>query len=502
MEGLREENDMSASVLRAGRGSVRWYAAALVLAVVMLVAIGCGDDDDDGGGGASGQGVVRPVGGWDTWVLGSGSEIGVPAPPREGSAVAVEDGRELEAAVSGRTGAQLAVARSYTRVPVVEPWLEQNIALVAGLPKDVPASSRAYSNTAVAMYDAVVAASHWQGVYKRRPPGGDPAVGRAGRYSYPSEHAAMAGAASVVLGYLYPKYPRARLEERAQDAAGSLVAAGLVRPSDARAGLELGRKVGERVVAHAKADGFDSVVWDGKRPEGPEHWEPPPGSTGQPNRPWAAKAKPWIVDPISQFRPPAPPRYGSEEFVANARDVMKVKEDLTASQKRIARFWEGKEGTALPAGIWNRVAIEYVRDKDQSVPEQARTFALLNVALADAGSAIWDAKYLTGWWDPRPINAIRDLGLDKQWEPLLSPTPLFPAYPSGTSGYSGAAATILSHLFPNDKQLWEKRATEAGMSRLYGGVHWRIDVREGLRVGRKVGQVVVQHAKRDGAEPR
>jgi len=169
------------------------------------------------------------------------------------------------------------------------------------------------------MYDAAVAASHWQSVYKRKAPPGESTVPRSGDSSYPSVHAAMAGAASRVLSYLYPKYPKARLDERAEDAARSLVAAGAMYPRDAAAGLELGRRVGERVVAHAKADGFNTIKWDGKRPRGPRHWEPEPGSVGLPNRPWAAKAKTWILNPVSRFRPPPPARYGSKAFIAPTR---------------------------------------------------------------------------------------------------------------------------------------------------------------------------------------
>ena len=133
------------------------------------------------------------------------------------------------------------------------------------------------------------------------------------------------------------------------------------------------------------------------------------------------------------------------------------------------------------------------------MPRQTRMFAMLNVAMSDAGAASWNAKFQTGWWDPRPINAIRDLGLDKKWEPYLG-TPLFPAYPSGTSNYSGAAGEVLAYLFPDDAKLWRARAVEAGMSRLWGGVHWRIDVEQGLKMGRKVAGLVVERAKRDGAE--
>lgn len=458
---------------------------------------GCGADDQ-----SKRSAKESTAGDWKTWVLKSGSEVRVPPPPKRGSAAAKRDDEALKAAVSKRTAKVEASARTYTRAPVVEPWIKQNIELVSSLPKDVPASSRAYSNTSVAMYDAAVAAYHWKYVYNRKAPNTDPAVARTPDPSYPSEHAAIAGAASRTLAYLYPDYPKARLDQQAERAASSLVAAGTIRPSDAEAGLELGRAVAERVIAHAKRDGFDTIKWDGRRPRGPEHWEPPPGSTGQPNRPFAAKAKTWLLSPVSRFRPPPPPKYATRGFIANARDVMRVKERLTPRQKRLADFWEGMEGTALPAGIWNQVTVEYVREKNLSVPRQARTFALLNVAMADAGSAIWDSKYLTGWWDPRPINAIRDLGLDKTWESYLLPTPLFPAYPSGTSGYSGAASEVLAHLFPDDAKLWRTKGKEAGYSRLWGGVHWRIDVEQGLPMGRKVGHLVVEHAKRDGAEER
>ena len=117
------------------------------------------------------------------------------------------------------------MARSYTRAPVMEPWFEQNVQLVARRPKDVPYSSRAYSNVAVAMHDAVVARTHWQQTHKRTPPPGDPLVPRAAEFSYPSEHAAMAGAATGVLAYLFPEYPKARLDQRAEDVSNALVAA-------------------------------------------------------------------------------------------------------------------------------------------------------------------------------------------------------------------------------------------------------------------------------------
>ncbi|MDQ4049434.1 MAG: hypothetical protein M3131_08660, partial [Actinomycetota bacterium] len=245
------------------------FAAALVIGVALIIVpAGCGEDDDSEKTEAPAK--RQPAAGkWKTWVLESGAEVRVPPPPKPGSAAEKTDTQRLKDAREKATQEEEQVARHYTRAPVVEPWIEQSVQLVASKPKDVPYSSRAYSNTAVAMYEAMVAASHWQQAYKRKPPPGESLVPRAAEFSYPSEHAAMAGAASRVLAYLYPDYPKARLDERAEDASNALAAAGAVYPSDVEAGLELGRRVGDKVVAHAKKDGAETIKWDGKRPRGP-----------------------------------------------------------------------------------------------------------------------------------------------------------------------------------------------------------------------------------------
>jgi membrane-associated phospholipid phosphatase len=326
-----------------------------------------------------------------------------------------------------------------------------------------------------------------QGVGRLVPPAPDP--------SYPSEEAAIAGAASRVLAYAFPEYPAARLKEMAEQAARSRVVAGVSFPSDARAGLALGRAVGAAVVERAKHDGFDRK-WDGKRPHGRGYWEPPPGSLARPVEPLAGSWRTWVLRSGRQFRPGPPPRYGGPKFIAEAREVMRVRKELTPRQKRIATFWAGGEGTPLPPGIWNEVALEYVRRQHLSLPRAARVMALLNVAMDDAGVAAWDAKYT--YWSPRPENAIRDLGLDRHWQPYLD-TPFFPAYVSGHATYSAAAGEVMAYLFPDDAELWRAKGREAGISRIYGGIHWPSDNKAGASMGKRIGRLVVERAKRDGA---
>jgi PAP2 superfamily len=471
----------------------RRIAVLVVALAIGLLANGCGDSDDEE---QAGPKTEPSAGNWQTWVLSSPGEIRVPAPPRPGSAAARRDEKRLRTAMDERTASEEKAERVYDSNPPVKPWLERAMAFVAQRAKDPPAASRAYGLVSVAMEDAAVAAWHWKYRYNRDRLNSKSSVSRAPDPAYPSEHAAIAGAASRVLEHAFPEQPEARLEEQAEDAARSRVTSGANLPSDADAGLELGRRVGARVVARARRDGF-TRKWNGKRSRGFGYWAPPPGSTARPVQPLAGTWRTWVMKDGAQFRAPKPPKLDSPQMRREAREVVRVRERLTPRQKRIATFWAGGEGTALPPGIWNQVMLRYLAKRDLSTPEAARIFALLNAAQADAGVASWDTKF--AYWFPRPENGIRDLAIDRRWEPYLA-TPFFPAYVSGHATYSGAAGEVLAHLFPADAKFWRARAKEAGISRIYGGIHWPVDNRFGLVMGKKIGRLVVRRAEGDGAE--
>lgn len=466
-------------------------AVALTGLAASLALFGCGGDDGS-------QPPAEPdAGKWRTWVLSSSSAVRVPPPPRSGSEQARADDEGLSAAVEQRTTADEAMVKRWDRSPPAAPWLERAMNYVSQRPKDPPAASRAYALVAVAMEDAAVASAQWKQAYKRKAPSREPLAGAADEPSYPSEHAAMAGAASRVLGYAFPRQPVQRLERDAEEAARSRVVAGVSYPSDARAGLRLGRQVAARVIAQAKRDG-SSRRWNGKRPpHSPRYWDPPPGSVGRPVQPLAGSWRTWVMSSGRQFRPPPPPPFGSAGFRAQAREVVQAKKRLTPPQRRAARFWAGGEGTSLPPGIWNQVLIRYLRGRPMSAARSARVLAMLNVAMADAGVAAWDAKY--AYWYPRPENGVRDSRVDPDFKPLLQ-TPLFPAYVSGHATYSAAAGEVLAHLFPGDARVWRARGREAANSRVWGGIHWPVDGEHGALMGRKIGGLVISRAKSDGAE--
>ena len=131
-----------------------------------------------------------------------------------------------------------------------------------------------------------------------------------------------------------------------------------------------------------------------------------------------------------------------------------------------------------------------------TVPQSTRAIALLNITMADGGIAVWEAKYF--YWYPRPENAIRDSGVDRAWSPTL-PTPLFPAYPSGSAGYAGGTEAVMTYLFPDKAAEFKRRAEEQAESRLYAGIHWRYDATS-LEGGRKVAGLVIDRARADGAD--
>jgi membrane-associated phospholipid phosphatase len=448
---------------------------------------------------ASGMAGAEPKAGtWKPWVLASADQVKVPPPPKGSQADAEED--EVTAAAANVTDQARETATRWSGYPPTAPWLNFAMQLVSETRPPPPMAARQYGLVSVAMYDAVIATWHWKYVYDRDPPAVSGLFPAGPDPSYPSEHAAMAGAASRVLAYLFPGRPQASYDELAQQAADSRVAAGANFRSDVQAGLDLGRAVADQVIVHARGDGAERRG-EFNQPRGRGYWAPPPGAPPerrQPAAPLAGTWHPWAID-ANQLVPAPPPSYGSPEFRAETREVVETVRNLTEEQKRVADRWAAPVGSSTPPGLWNTIAIDTLRGTSRlSTPQVARLFAALNVAECDAGIAAWATKYR--YWSARPVNAARDLGLDPNFKSYL-PTPVFPSYVSGHATFSSAAAEVLSYFLPEKAETFRAQAQEAAMSRLYGGIHFRSDNEVGLEVGRRVGAAVVERARHDGADP-
>jgi membrane-associated phospholipid phosphatase len=202
------------------------------------------------------------------------------------------------------------------------------------------------------------------------------------------------------------------------------------------------------------------------------------------------RVQPWTMTSaqLEADFPPPPPSTGSAQFRAEVEEVRRVAQQLTRAQYAIALKWNDGAGSYTPPGHWNDIAADYIRDARMSEVRAARAFALLNMAMHDAAVACWAVKYK--YFNPRPSQvdpSIRtSIGL-----------PNFPAYPSGHSTFSAAAASVLGYLFPGDAAAFATMADEAGESRIYGAIHYRSDITGGKAHGQRIGMAVVRFGQAD-----
>ena len=247
----------------------------------------------------------------------------------------------------------------------------------------------------------------------------------------------------------------------------------------------------------------------------PGEWRPTPPANAAFVLPGWGQLKPFTLTSGDQFRPAAPPALTDAAYTTAFNEVKDLGSTSstarTADQTQIALFWAAGAATDTPPGMNNRIAQGVVGRKHLSLVESARVFALLNLAEADAGVTAWDAKRQFNYW--RPITAIREAGTDGNpdtaaepaWTPLLG-TPAFPSYTSGHSTFSAAGAAVLTALFGDmpfttwspdlpgvtrSFSSFTAAAQEAGMSRIYGGIHYQFDNQAGLSTGKEVGDQVV-----------
>jgi len=233
---------------------------------------------------------------------------------------------------------------------------------------------------------------------------------------------------------------------------------------------------------------------------------------------------PFVIDSCSQFPGDGPPKFSRDttsEFFKMVKDVYDVNKNLTPEQITIAKFWDDNpfviehsghmmfgNKKITPGGHWMGIAAIACKKTRADEVKIAKTYALTAVALFDAFVSCWDIKYKTNY--VRPVTIINE-SIEKTWTPLLQ-TPPFPEYTSGHSTITGAAAIVLTHLFGDDFGFTDtsdlryigmqrdftsflQAADECSLSRLYGGIHYRLSVLDGGKLGRKIGDFIVKKIK-------
>jgi membrane-associated phospholipid phosphatase len=430
-------------------------------------------------GATPGGGQIEPgAGTWRTWVLRSGSQLRVPPPPAGADANAeLATLRDLatqrDAAALNRIAFWNAGAPGYRWNAILREELAKH-----GVATTSATTSRQLSLLDVAIYDTTVAVWDSKYAYNRpRPTEVDATLGTAipspASPSYPSEHAAVAGAAQTVLAYLFPDDADA-LGHHATEAAQSRVEAGVQFPSDTAVGLDLGHKVGELVVQRGRQDG-SAVAWDGQFSTIPGAWSLdgyPDGAA--PVAPTFGTLQPWVLESGKQVRPGPLPAPGTDQKQAELEEVRDFPRTFVTNA--VAMYWQS------PRSDWILLADDRIAQYhlDANPPRAARVDALVSVAAFDAAVACWDAKYT--YWAARPFN----------WIQTCTPYARYPCTPATRR------PTVAS---PGLRPEYLRRCSppKPSTSRLWAGVHFRSDIDAGLALGRAVGDLVTSRAQRDGS---
>ncbi len=396
----------------------------------------------------------------------------------------------------------LIAAASPARADEVLRWNEATLNAIRADKTAPPIAARNLAMVHVAIDDAVnaIAPTHepYQALPRARPDASQPA--------------AAAAAGHRVLAAAFPQQ-RAAFDARLQADLGAIPDG----PAKVE-GMRVGQASADAILQLRQGDIETGQAGAQLAAPGVGVWEPT--SPGQaPLLPGWGRVKPFTMRSNDQFRQKGPPKPQTGNY-ANSFERVKTlgarnSAIRTPEQTQIAQFWADGPGTATPPGHWNVIAQDVSRRQKLGLAENARAFALLNLALADAGIAAWDMKYTFQEW--RPITGIRRAADDRNnrtepdpnWEPLM-PTPPFPDYVSGHSTFSNAAAEMLSLVFGSDRipfsttsdglpgvrrdfTSFGAAAEEAGESRIFGGIHWGHADKDGSKAGRQLARYIFQH---------
>lgn len=470
------------------------------------------------------------AGDWKPFLAGTSADYLLPAPDAVNSTAYQNELKELKTISANLTNEQKEVI-NYWKAGSVLRWNEIMRELVAkrNLPpyqkddgtypapsaanpfsyphfpfSNPPYAARAYAYLSIAQYDALIMAWKFKAQYNRQAPykvdaGIQVAIPKSDLPSYPSEDAVISGASFELMKLLFPA-DIAFVTQKAEEEKNYRLWSGANVRSDIIAGDSLGRWVARKVVQLAKTDGMgaaggNAAIWKQLEADCKARNEIPWLSLETPARPpmlcLFGNVKPVLFDAslISALRAVPPPSVNSEKMRQETEEILGFTRNPTKENMRIVNFWADGVGTYTPPGHWNAIATEELVKRQMSEVRWARNYALLNAAMMDAAIVCWNTKFF--YFNPRPsqINpAIK----------TLTGVPNFPAYISGHSTFSGAAAAVLGYLLPRKSAEFDAMALEASNSRMYGGIHYRSDCEQGLIAGRKIGNLAIERAKADG----
>lgn len=254
-------------------------------------------------------------------------------------------------------------------------------------------------------------------------------------------------------------------------------------------------------------------------------WIPTPPMYSQAIEPHWCEIRPMVLDSAAQIQPVSPPPYDMKNkeslFYKNALEVKNIGDSLTAEQKHIAEFWDDNPfklnvvGHVMyatkkfsPGGHWMNIVGIANQNNKSDFNTTVSTYALASIALFDGFIACWEAKFKTNYVRPETVITKN---FNPDWRPYLQ-TPPFPEYTSGHAVISAATAEVLTASFGDNVAFrdtsstefgipersfksFRQAAMEAGLSRVYGGIHYTNSCLVGSKQGEEIGRVIIDRLK-------
>lgn len=286
---------------------------------------------------------------------------------------------------------------------------------------------------------------------------------------------------------------------------------------------EWGVAVGQHILAWSRQDNYSETRSYPKYTvlENPDRWKPTPPAYMDGIEPAWREIRPFVIDSAAQFRPPFPTPVDFEKgsnFWEETMEVFTTVNEADEEEVAIASFWDcnpyalhitghvmAATKKITPGGHWMEITSIANKAAAADFESSARAYALVAISLADAFISCWDEKYRSNL--VRPETVINEL-IDADWKPLLQ-TPPFPEYTSGHSVISSAAAVCLTMIygdsfsFKDDSEekyglparsfgSFYEASEEAAISRLYGGIHYRPAIENGVTQGKALGKFVMK----------
>lgn len=283
-----------------------------------------------------------------------------------------------------------------------------------------------------------------------------------------------------------------------------------------------GDQISEHIIGWSKTDNYNETRGTEKFPvkDEPGRWIPTPPSYMDAIEPSWNKLRTYVLDTADQFKPEPPVPFSMEEgseFHSQTMEVYEIGKNLTEEEIEIAQFWDCNPFAMqlrghfmfsikklTPGGHWMGIAGIAAKTTDSDYARTSEAYAITSIALFDAFISSWDEKYRSNLIRP---ETVINQHIDAEWMPLLQ-TPPFPEYTSGHSVISRAAAEVLSNLFGENFYFEDttemeyglpmrafnsffEASDEAAVSRLYGGIHYRMAADNGVTQGAGVGQHVI-----------